>query len=93
MPCSVAGREATAAKDPRILHVGLYQGESRIGRQGRTFMISCRYSAGFCKIEFTEPWFDGIRVAVLYTPQDIDRWTDVVPFSISQLKAVMQPAP
>ena len=100
-PCTVAGREGgngipNEANDPRIIRVGLYQGAAQIGRRqtGRTFMISCRYSAGFCKIEFTEPWFNGIRVAVLYTPQDADRWIDVVPFSISAAwEALVQPAP
>jgi hypothetical protein len=96
-PCTVAGREGgrnpNEANDPRIIRVGLYQGAAQIGRHGRTFMISCRYSAGICKIEFTEPWFEGIRVAVLYTPQDIDRWVDVVPFAIARFDALIRPAP
>jgi hypothetical protein len=91
LPCTVAGREAQQS-DSTLIRVGLYQGQSQIGRLGRTFMISCRYSAGFCKVEFTEPWFDGIRVAVLYKPQDMERWRDVVPFAIRRFEALIRPA-
>lgn len=91
-PCSVAKRDQTQHYDPKAIWVGLYQGEAQIGRLGRPFMMSCRYSIGICRLEFLPPWFDGVRMALSFDKKHRDQWADIVRFAIPQIESLVHRA-
>ncbi len=91
--CTVVHDKSPLKDDPNIIRVGLYQGAARIGRLGRRFLMSCGYSAGFCKIEIIDPWFDGLTVALLYKPSQPVRWADVISFAVPEIDRIVRPVP
>jgi hypothetical protein len=90
-PCRVVEHDKTLRDDPKAIHVGLYQGESEISRLGRTFMMSCRYSFGICKIEFVDPWYDGLIVALLFDGKEREHWAEIVRFATSEIEKTIRP--
>jgi hypothetical protein len=91
LPCRVVYLNSAFKDDPRVIRVGLWLGEAQIGRMGRQFMISCRYST-LCKIEFIDPWFERLTVALLFTPARPDRWADVIKFATPEIEKLIRPA-
>jgi hypothetical protein len=91
-PCNVIKRNDPVPAGARVMRVSLYNGESQIGRvAGREFMISCRYSGQMCVAEFTEPWFDNLKVTLQFSPADMSRWRDVLPRAIGEIERLVRP--
>jgi hypothetical protein len=91
-PCRVVEQDKTLRDDPKTIHVGLYQGGSEITRLGRTLMMSCRYSFGICKIEFVEPWYSGLIVALMFDGKEREHWAEIVRFATSEIEKAIRPA-
>jgi len=89
-PCRVADFNKDIKDDPQVIRVGLYQGESSIGRVGRTFLMSCRYSFGICKLEFVQPWYKGLRVALIFDRKEREHWADIVRFAMPEIERLIQ---
>ena len=78
--------------DPRVIRVGLYQGQSEIGRVDRTFLMSCRYSTRICKLEFVQPWYEDLRVALIFARDKREHWAEIVRFAIPEIERIVQRA-
>jgi hypothetical protein len=90
-PCRVAAYpKGTDSHDPRVISVGLYQGDAEIGQAGRRFLMSCRYSFEICKAEFIDDWYPGLRVALIFDQKDRTGWQPIVRSAQPEIERIIR---